>query len=180
MFIFKTRFSMRNISIELFVCVGKYIKVLFIKQIVLNDFAIFSQSFKHLKFVSTYIKPCFFQSSFFINNFWIIKCDLKSHWRSHKAIFMFKNHLFLRYIFCSTPNLLKTFQECQHYEVKKSIKVIQGHKRLLLCKNHLNTFVHRPIFDKICMNANIIKTHFFHKRPEISFHVMENFYTFLP
>ena len=23
---------------------------------------------------------------------------------------------FLKYIFCLTPNLVKTFQECQHYE----------------------------------------------------------------
>ena len=29
--------------------------------------------------------------------------------------FKISNHLFLQYILCLTPNLFKTFQECQHY-----------------------------------------------------------------
>ena len=33
------------------------------------------------------------------------------------------NEIYARY-FCLTPNLLKTFQECQHYEDARSSKVI--------------------------------------------------------
>ena len=61
----------------------------------------------------------------------------KGHYRSHKVILNLKNNLFLRYIICLTPNLFKTFQECQHYvdinfsynEVspQRSSKVIKGH-----------------------------------------------------
>ena len=54
------------------------------------------------------------------------------------------------------PNLLKTFQECQHYEDAKT-KVIQGHIRPILCQNYSSTFVFRPILMMICMNANIMK-----------------------
>ena len=42
-----------------------------------------------------------------------INYDLKGHLRSHEIILKFQNHLFLLYIICLTPNLLKTFQECQ-------------------------------------------------------------------
>ena len=44
-----------------------------------------------------------------------------------------------------------------------ALKVMQGHKRQLLCQNHSRTFVYGPIFMKICMNANIMKTQLFHK-----------------
>ena len=49
-------------------------------------------------------------------------------------------------------------------------KVIQGHIRPLLYQNHSSTFVYRPILMKIGMNANIMKTDFFHK---CHFNVME-------
>ena len=42
-----------------------------------------------------------------------------------------------------------------------TLKVIQGHIRPSLCQNHSRTFVYGPIFMKICMNANIMKTQFF-------------------
>ena len=44
-----------------------------------------------------------------------------------------------------------------------TLKVMQRHKRPLLCQNHSRTFVYEPIFIKICMNANSMKTQFFHK-----------------
>ena len=44
-----------------------------------------------------------------------------------------------------------------------TLKFMQGHKRPLLFQNHSRTFVYGPIFMKICMNANIMKTQFFHK-----------------
>ena len=43
---------------------------------------------------------------------------------------------------------------------KRSAKVIQGQLRPLLCQNHSSPFVYGPIFIKICMNANIMKTQF--------------------
>ena len=66
-------------------------------------------------------------------------------------------------------NLLKTFQECQHYndtnfsldKVHIASEVIQGHMRPLLWQNHSSTCVYGPILMKLCMNANIMKTHFF-------------------
>ena len=54
-----------------------------------------------------------------------------------------------------------------------TLKVIQGHIRSLLCQNHTNTFVYRPILMKICMNASIMKTQF-----EMHFYVMEKFCVF--
>ena len=33
--------------------------------------------------------------------------------KGHIRLFKISNPLFLRFIFCLTPNLLKTFQECQ-------------------------------------------------------------------
>ena len=39
-----------------------------------------------------------------------------------------------------------------------TLNVMQGHKRPLLCQIHSRTFVYGPIFLKICMNANIMKT----------------------
>ena len=52
-------------------------------------------------------------------------------------------------VFCLTPDLLKTFQECKHYKEKKiekkrsmTVKVMQGHKRPLLCQNHSSTFIY--------------------------------------
>ena len=41
-----------------------------------------------------------------------------------------------------------------------TLKVMQGHKRPLLCQKRSRTFVYGPIFMKICMNANIMKTQF--------------------
>ena len=41
--------------------------------------------------------------------------DLKGHKRSQKVILKFLKKI-LRYIICLPPNVLKTFQECQHYE----------------------------------------------------------------
>ena len=71
------------------------------------------------------------------------------------------------YLFCLTPNLFKTFQECQHYEDSSlneyDLKGHASHKRQLLCPNHSSTFVFGPIFTKIGMNANITKTQFLRK-----------------
>ena len=36
--------------------------------------------------------------------------------KGQKVILKFQNHRFLQFVFCLTPNPLKTFQECQHYE----------------------------------------------------------------
>ena len=44
-----------------------------------------------------------------------------------------------------------------------NLKVMQDHKRPLLYKNLSRTFVYGPIFMKISMNANIVKTQIFHK-----------------
>ena len=57
------------------------------------------------------------------------------------------------------PNLLKTFQDCQHYEDTN----IHGHPssyKTLLCQNHSSTFVYGPILIKICSNADIMKTQY--------------------
>ena len=40
---------------------------------------------------------------------------------------------------------------------------LKGHPRSLLCKKNSRTFVYGPILIKICINANIMKTHFFNK-----------------
>ena len=45
-----------------------------------------------------------------------MKYDLKDHLRSQNIILKFQNYPFLQYIYCLMPNLLKTCQECQHYE----------------------------------------------------------------
>ena len=42
-------------------------------------------------------------------------------------------------------------------------KVIEGHIRPLLCQNHSSILFYGPILMKICMNANVMKTQFFHK-----------------
>ena len=39
---------------------------------------------------------------------------------------------------------------------------LKGHKRPPSCQNHSSTYVFGPILIKICMNANIMKTQFFH------------------
>ena len=46
-----------------------------------------------------------------------------------------------------------------------TLKFIQGHIRPLVCQNHSNTFVYNyeQILMEICMNANIMKIHFFHE-----------------
>ena len=82
-----------------------------------------------------------------------MKNNLKGHYRSQKVIWKFQNRLFLRYIFCLTPNLLKTFQECQYYEdsiflIKWSmtLKVIPYKKPL--CQNHARTFIYGSILMK--------------------------------
>ena len=108
---------------------------------------------------------------------------IKGHIRS---ILKFQNHIILWYIFCLTPDLLKTFQDCQHYEdvnffIKWSItsKVIQRHIRPLLCQIHFSIFVYGLILMKICINANIMKALFFHSNhiwPEMSLYVIEKFF----
>ena len=40
-----------------------------------------------------------------------VKFDLKCHLRSHKVTFMFKNQIFLEYVFCLKSDLFKTFSE---------------------------------------------------------------------
>ena len=40
---------------------------------------------------------------------------------------------------------------------------LKGHIRPLLYQKRSRTFVYEPILTKICMNANIMKTHFFLK-----------------
>ena len=83
--------------------------------------------------------------------------------------------------------LFKTVQEYQQYKCpiffinwSMTLKVMQGHIRPFLCQNHSGTLIYGPILMKICMNANIINTHFFHKIlwPEMSPYVMEKFYYF--
>ena len=81
--------------------------------------------------------------------------------------------------FFLTPNLLKTLQECQHYEDEIFIsKVIQGHIRQIVCQNHSSAFVYWPILMKIYINAYIMKTHIFYKiiyDLKCNFYAMENF-----
>ena len=71
--------------------------------------------------------------------------------------------------FCLTLNLFVNFSRMStlwrfKFLIKWSMasKVIQGYIRPLLCKNYSSTFVYGPILMKICMNANIMKTQFFH------------------
>ena len=45
-----------------------------------------------------------------------VKYDLRGHWRWHKGTFLYKNQLFLRYIFCLKSYIIKPSYECQHYE----------------------------------------------------------------
>ena len=55
---------------------------------------------------------------------------------------------------------------------------LKGHPRSLLCKKKSRTFVYGPILIKICINANIMKTHFFNKiihDLKCYFYVMEKF-----
>ena len=90
----------------------------------------------------------------FFNN---LKYDFKGHKRSQKVIKNFQI-IFQEYIFCLTADLLKTFQEYQHYEdtnfSQRLSKVIYDHV-------HSSTCIYSLILMKICMNANnIIKTQF--------------------
>ena len=65
-------------------------------------------------------------------------------------------------------------------------KVIQGHIRPLLSRNHSSLFVYGPILMKICMNADIMKIQYFHKiikDLKYNFYVMKkilDFFTFRP
>ena len=43
-----------------------------------------------------------------------IKYDLKGHWRSQKVFFVFKNQLFLKYLFCWTLNLNQILYKWLH------------------------------------------------------------------
>ena len=55
---------------------------------------------------------------------------------------------------------------------------LKGHPRsykTILCQNQSSICVYGPFLVKICMNANIMKTHFFHK---CHFYFMENFCDF--
>ena len=72
--------------------------------------------------------------------------NIKTQWslKVTKGNLKISNLLFLRYIFCLQPNLLKTFQECQHYE-DTILKVIQGRKGNLYAKTIL---AHSFDFDK--------------------------------
>jgi hypothetical protein len=95
-----------------------------------------------------------------------IKNDLRGHSRSYKVILNFQNHLFLRYNFCLTPIFLNfsgmSTLWCRNFFIKwiMTSKVIQGHKRPILCENHSSTFVYGPILMKFCMNTNIMKTQY--------------------
>ena len=58
----------------------------------------------------------------------------------------------------------KVILKFQNYEDKNEVcHDLKGYIRLLLCQNHSSTFFYGLILIKICMNANIMKTHFFHK-----------------
>ena len=48
------------------------------------------------------------------------------------------------------------------YYIKYDLKGHPSHIRPPLCQNHSSTFGYGPNLIKICMNANIIKTQFFH------------------
>ena len=76
--------------------------------------------------------------------FYFINYDLKGHWRSQKVTFMFKNQLFVRYLFCVKSDLIKNLNEWEHY--KDAIffhlqslpsKVIEGHKVISIFENKL-------------------------------------------
>ena len=55
-----------------------------------------------------------------------------------------------------------------------TLKVIQGNIRSPLCQNHSSTFVYGPIWMKIYMNANIMKTKSFqYIWPKMHFYVMK-------
>ena len=61
-------------------------------------------------------------------------------------------------------------------------EVIQGHIKPLLCQDHSGTFVYGLILMKICMNANIMKTQFFHKKIfdlKCHFYVIDKLYDFI-
>ena len=49
-----------------------------------------------------------------MQNFLNIKYDLKGHWRSQKVFFVFKNQLFLKYLFCLTFNLNQIMYKWLH------------------------------------------------------------------
>ena len=58
-------------------------------------------------------------------------------------------------------------------------KVIHGHIRPLICQNLSSLFVYGQIVIKICMNANIMETQFFHEiiyDLKYNFYIMEKFY----
>ena len=72
----------------------------------------------------------------------------------------------MEYIFCWTPNLIKSFQECQHYED------INFHEMKYDLKGHSRSYKM-----KICVNSNIMKTHIFHKiYLKRHFYVMKKFF----
>ena len=103
------------------------------------------------------------------NLFYKMKYDLRGHNRSQKVILKFQNHLFLQYFFCINTKSFQSFSRTSTLwrhkfftKWSKTLKVIQGHIGPLLCQNHSNTFIYRPFFMKICMNANIMKTQFLH------------------
>ena len=65
------------------------------------------------------------------------------------------------FIYC--PILLYLFKNVNIMEKKLSmtLKVMQGHKRTLLCQNHSSTFIYGPILMKICMNEDPIFKFFY-------------------
>ena len=55
-----------------------------------------------------------------------------------------------------------------------TLKVNHGHKRPSLYQKHSSTFVYWPIFKRICMNANIMKTQLL-QDTTLTYDLMDNF-----
>ena len=73
-----------------------------------------------------------------------------------KVILKFQNHLYLRYIFCLTLYLLKSFQEYQHYEdTRPSYNNID-----LSSYGHLLSLLYLQVQDE-CENQIHYYRHFF-------------------
>ena len=118
----------------------------------------------------------------------IMKYDLNDHYRSQKVILKFQNHLFLRYIFCLVPNLLKPFQECPLMKTQFlinwsiTLKVIQSHirppKKIILTHSFIDQFWWKFILMLISSWRHnfLIKIYIL---PKIFFYVMEKFCNFL-
>ena len=67
------------------------------------------------------------------------------------------------------------------HEFKYDLKGHPWSYRPLLCQNHSSSFIYGSILIKICMNANIMKKHFFHKIVydlKCHFYVIKKFWDF--